>query len=186
MLISSVDFNDCNSIMVSKVNTAIALMGKADLTNDTIENIISMIRKDKNCKSPVVDLIHNEPNLWKQKVCLRPYKSNRFTLCREHVLRRVHNRDLDKNNHCNNYNSAIPIERPGSAILGSSCGLIYEKRKPYYKREVVGYCDKSKFTPKYNENDETMAIGFFRKGVNGGELISRQQAQEESTYNGWK
>ena len=124
----------------------IALVGKPDLTSDIIENIISMIPKDKNCKSPVVDLIHNEPNLWKQQVCLYPYKSNRFTLCREHVLRRIHDRDLDRNNHCNNYNSVISIEKQGYAILGSSCGLIYEKKKPYYEREVVGYYDKKVYT----------------------------------------
>ena len=34
----------------------IALMGKKDLTNDIIENIISMIPKDKDRKSPVADL----------------------------------------------------------------------------------------------------------------------------------
>ena len=38
----------------------IALMSKKDLTNDLLDKILSWIPRDKDCKSPVVDLINGK------------------------------------------------------------------------------------------------------------------------------
>ena len=38
----------------------IALMGKKDMREDLLEEILSWIPRDKDCKSPVVDLINGK------------------------------------------------------------------------------------------------------------------------------
>ena len=71
----------------------ISLMSKKDLRKDLLEEILSWMPRDKNCKSPVVDLIHNIPSE-KAKMTFDPFKSNSFFWCRYHVLQDIHNRDL--------------------------------------------------------------------------------------------
>ena len=175
--------------MVSKVNIAIALMGKADLTNDIIENIISMIPQDKNCKSPVVDLIHNDRTHGFGLTYGTPNKCDGFTLWRQHILFDIHEQDLRanyKNINYNfaDYNSVVPVVNRGTMILGEFFQVIYEK-DPDDRLKVIGYYDKSKFRPKYHRDSNFQIVGFCRKGVKGGGMISAQQTQEESTYNGW-
>ena len=41
----------------------LALMGKKDLRNDIMEEILSWMPIDKHCKSPVVDLINGKKNI---------------------------------------------------------------------------------------------------------------------------
>jgi hypothetical protein len=41
----------------------IALMSKKDLRKDLLEEILSWIPRDKDCKSPVVDLINGKKKL---------------------------------------------------------------------------------------------------------------------------
>jgi hypothetical protein len=164
----------------------IALMSKKDLRKDLLEEILSWVPRDKNSKSPVVDLLSNT-SMFKQIIRFNPFKSASFTWCRYHVLQDIHNRDLRINYKTfnNDYNSVVHLHVQGERLLGrQSRGLIY-KRCPDGSCDTVGYYDLSKFRAKYDKDDEAIIIGFFGKGIKGGGLISVEQAQAESTYNGW-
>ena len=106
---------------MSKVTSEarIALMGKKDLTKDLIEEILSWVIVDKNCKSPVVDLINGKENksdkhgrhLWLFRedgyIKTGGLKCNNFWFAREILLRDIHMADLYFNRHCNGSDSVF-------------------------------------------------------------------------------
>ena len=140
---------------------------------------------DKNCKSPVSDLIHDNSTHKIQVLSRNALKADSFTIRRQHILSNIHERDLHENyKHFKDYNSVVPIERRGFMILGDYLRYIYGKNL-HDRWEVVGYYDGRKFNAKHDPNCNFRILGCFRKGKKGGGMISAQQAYEESTYNGW-
>ena len=126
--------------------------------------------------------------MFKSKMTFNPFKSNSFAWCRYHVLQDIHNRDLRINYRYfnNDYNSVVHLHVQGEILLGRKSRGLTHKRCPGGRCDTVGYYDCSKFRAKYSKDDTSIIIGFFRKGIKGGGMISVEQAQEESkTYNGW-
>ena len=128
-----------------KSEARIALMSKKDLREDLLEEILSWVMVDKNCKSPVVDPIHNSAAYMNSKSTYNPLKSNSFKLCRMHILERIHDQDLRVNyKSLGNYNSVVQIQTQGVWVLGMSCQVMWG-RDPNNSLVVIGYYDKSKF-----------------------------------------
>ena len=171
----------------------IALMSKKDLRHDLIDEILSWVTIDKNCKSPVVDLINgkeNEPGqtgkaLWSDQIdglVLGRWKYNNFWFARKGLLNKIHMTDLHCNRHCNGYDSVFN-ESMKEYILRGQYKCNFKKDQEHFyggdlqKRELVNVLasyetnyDKRRY--RAVKDDQGAIIGFKRIGVKNGKVIS--------------
>ena len=163
----------------------IALMSKKDLRKDLLEEILSWMPIDKNCKSPVVDLINgkqNEPgqhgrHLWSFKedgwIKLGGLKCNNFWFARKSLLRDIHMVDLYFNRHCDGYDSVFNKSMIGLILQGK----YHHKQKKLWIGPLVNILEPYETgydTKKYRavRDDQRNIIGFKRIGVKNGKVIS--------------
>jgi hypothetical protein len=167
----------------------IALMSKKDLRKDLLEEILSWMPIDKNCKSPVVDLINgkqNEPgqhgrHLWSFKedgwTKLGGLKCNNFWFARQILLNDIHMVDLYFNRHCDGYDSVFNKSMIGLILQGKYhhkqkklwIGPLVNILEPYETNFMMSY-DTKKYRAVRDEHRNI--IGFKRIGVKSGKVIS--------------
>ena len=98
-----------------------------ELPQDIVKLIFEFVPKDRNCKSPIADLIHNDPyydedtdkfhgHFYLMADGDSNYKSNSFHMCRYIILKWSHFEDLLMNRNNDNYCSVLSKEEHDNVI----------------------------------------------------------------------
>ena len=142
--------------------------------------------RDKNYKSPVVDLINGKENeggqgkpLWSKQdggLVLGQWRYNNFWCARRRVLEQIHMADLHCNRHCNGYDSVFNESMQGY-ILQGNYSYRHSKGSKLWKGPLVNILESYETgygTKKYRavRDDQRNIIGFKRIGVKNGKVIS--------------
>ena len=126
----------------------IALMSKKDLREDILGEILSWVLIDRNCKSPVVDLINgkeNEPGqtgkpLWSKQdhgLVLGRWKHNNFCWARKGLLNHIHMADLHCNRHCDGYDSVFNESMKAYILRGQYKYCFRKDEKHFYYGNLI-------------------------------------------------